>query len=117
MMNRTKEEIEENWNGTWKEILQREDGSIDIEQLKLELMDYSDMIGRMASLTSQITGNKLSYPTYPVPTILSVVQELQEEERNQQKIDDLEDGVCSLCEHEFNEDEITERSESDNYRD
>jgi len=94
---RTQEEIEANWNGTWKEILQREDGSIDIEQLKKELMDFSDMINRMSSLTCQLTRSRLSYPTYPVSTIMAVHEEVQNEEREQQQEDDREDGACSLC--------------------
>lgn len=113
---RTDEEIEDNWNGTWKEILERPDGSIDVVQLKKELMDFSDMIGRMASLTCEITGNRLSYPTYPVSTILFVKEEVDAQNEHQQKLDDLEDGVCSRCGHEFTEDEIDERSQSDSSR-
>lgn len=113
---RTKAEIEANWRNTWQEILQHPDGSIDVEQLKLELMDFSDMIDRMTSLTSQITGGRLSYATYPVSTIMFVAKEQEEENYNQQQKDDLEDGVCSMCGHEFDEDELAERSEPDSTR-
>ena len=44
-------DIESNYNAVWKEILEKEDGSIDMEQLKKELFDFSNMIGRMSSLT------------------------------------------------------------------
>lgn len=117
LQDRTQEEIEANWNRTWKEILQREDGSIDIEQLKKELMDFSDMIGRLTSLTSQLSGGRLSYPTYPVSTIMFVKKEVEQEEYLEQQQEDLKDGVCSMCGHEFDEDEIAERSESDSPRD
>jgi hypothetical protein len=70
-----KKQAEENWQSVWREILELPDGSIDVEQLKLELLDYSEMIQRMTSLTCQLTGHVLSYPTYPVETILSVHEE------------------------------------------
>ena len=114
LRDRTQEEIEANWNGTWREILQREDGSIDIEQLKKELMDFSDMIERLTSLTHQLTRGRLSYPTYPVSTIMFVKQEIEQEEYLEQQQEDLKDGVCSMCGHEFDEEEIAERSEPDN---
>lgn len=114
VQDRTSQEIETNWNRTWKEILELPDGSIDKEQLKKELMDFSDLIERMSSLTYTLTGGRLSYATYPQSTILFVKEEVDEENRRQQQKDDLEDGQCSLCGHEFDEDEITERSEPDN---
>lgn len=70
---------EENWNIIWKEILENPDGSINKEQLKLELADYSDMIDRMTTLTYRLTNGILSYPTYPVETILAVHEEVLED--------------------------------------
>lgn len=100
-MSHSKNEVELNWEDNWKEILELPDGSINVEQLKLELMDFSDMIHRTTQLTAYITGERLSYPTYDVATIKSVHQECLEEEREDQMKDDLEDGVCSWCEQEF----------------
>lgn len=97
----TDAEIESNWNGIWKEILQREDGSINVEQLKKELMDFSGMIGRLTSLTCQLTRGRLSYPTYPTSTIMVIKEEVDQEEYEQQQKDDIEDGVCSMCGHEL----------------
>jgi hypothetical protein len=93
----TNEEIEQNWLSVWKEILEKPDGSIDKEQLKKELMDFSDMINRMASLTSNVTDGRMSYSTYPVYAILEQMVEAQEEEREYQRNNDLEDGECSMC--------------------
>lgn len=98
---RSEKEVEHNWNHIWKEILQHPDGSIDVEQLKLELMDFSDMIGRITMLTSHISGNRLSYPVYSVETILQVEKEKLEEEREEQIEEDKKDGQCSLCDREF----------------
>lgn len=93
--------IEYDWEQIWKPILEKEDGSIDKEQLKLELHDYSEMIHRMSILTDRLTRSKLSYPTYPVDTIIEIMEEELEDERQDQIKDDKIDGVCSLCEREF----------------
>lgn len=97
----TPKEVEDNYNSTWKEILENPDGSINKEQLKLELMDFSEMISRMTSLTSYVTRGTLSYPTYPLETIIEVAEREREEELDDQKSDDREDGVCSLCDQEI----------------
>jgi hypothetical protein len=97
------EQLDENWNRTWKDILVKEDGSIDVEQLKKELMDYSDIISRMIHLTSEVSGNRLSYPTYTVPTILAAMKEVREEEEKDRIADDKECGVCSYCGRDYDE--------------
>lgn len=102
-MKTKKTDPEENWNEKWKGILQRSDGSIDIEQLKLELVDFEDMMDRIISLTSYMTQGRLSYATYGVDTIVQVHEECLEDERDYQKKDDRVDGVCSFCDREFDE--------------
>jgi len=94
-------DIESNYNAVWKEILEKEDGSIDMEQLKKELFDFSNMIGRMSSLTSIVTGGILSYPTYPLAAIVKQMKIYEDDKEAQQKENDREDGVCSLCNREF----------------
>lgn len=95
--------IENGWQNKWKEILENPDGSINVEQLKKELSDFDDLIDRMSTLTCFITRDRLSYPTYPVRTLIGVMEEIQEEERELQKREDSEDGSCSLCDREFEE--------------
>jgi hypothetical protein len=102
-MKRTDKEIEENWEGKWKEILLKEDGTIDVEQLKLELMDFQDLIDKIGTLTCELTRHRLSYPTYPVSTILQVHEECLEEELQDRIDDDKECGVCSFCDQEIEE--------------
>ena len=98
---RSLEEVEGNWRDIWRGILEKPDGSINIEQLKLELMDYSDMIDRMATLTCEVTAHKLSYPTYPIETILGVIREVEEDRMKDQKQEDLESGFCHFCEQDL----------------
>lgn len=55
---------DERW-AEWKEILKLSvDGKIDIYQLKLELMDFDDMIDRMSFITDLISNSNLSKSTY-----------------------------------------------------
>jgi hypothetical protein len=78
---------EENWKSIWQEILERPDGTIDINQLKLQLLDFSELIERMTDLTGRLTRGTLSYPTYPVDTIMEVHERVLEEEREQEEQD------------------------------
>lgn len=71
---------EEVYNRYWKGIIENSDGSINKEQLILELKDYHDMINRMTKLTYSLTNGMLSYPNYPVDTILEIHQEILENE-------------------------------------
>jgi len=101
MNKKMSKEIEDNWQNIWRDILEKPDGSINIEQLKLELMDYSDMIDRMTMLTCEITAHKLSYPTYPVETILEVMREAEQDHMDDQKQEDQEYGFCHFCEQKI----------------
>lgn len=78
-MSKKKNFPEENWNRKWKDILQNSDGSINVEQLKLELSDFEELIDRMEELTCRLTGQKLSYCTYAVDTIMNVAYETYED--------------------------------------
>ena len=55
---------EEYYNDYWKGILEKPDGSIDIEQLKKELYDYSEMEAKFSSLICYCTNGKLSKTNY-----------------------------------------------------
>lgn len=100
-MQNLKNKFEDGWQNKWKEILENLDGSINVEQLKKELFDFDDMIDRITELTCYMTFNKLSYPTYPVETIVAVHEDGLREIKEDQKKDDEHDGICSLCEREF----------------
>lgn len=91
------QEVEDNWNDTWKDILIKDDGTVDIEQLKKELFDFSEMIDRMVKVTCAMTRDRLSKPTYP-PHILIGEMELAIEEDIKDRIkDDKSNGHCSFC--------------------
>ena len=100
-MSKKDKEVESEWEDTWKDILVKEDGSIDVEQLKRELFDYSQMIDRMCTLTHEVTGYRLSKPNYPVSVIMDEVEDFREQELKNRMIDDREVGICSFCEQDL----------------
>lgn len=53
---------EDLWEGFWAGILQRADGSIDIDQLKRELHDFSLLIKSVSIVYSAVTGGVVSKP-------------------------------------------------------
>ncbi len=100
-MKESKKQIEDDWNKTWKDILLKKDGSIDMEQLKIELFDFSQMIDRMIKVTCAMTNDKLSKPTYPAHVLISIMEECKENNIEDRMIDDKYNGVCSFCEQDI----------------
>lgn len=68
-------EAEQVYQEFWKDIICNEDGSINIEQLKKELYDYSRVLDNVPAVYSEITGGMLSYPTYKSETVLNIFRE------------------------------------------
>ena len=67
-------DVEEEWE-FWKDIVCNEDGTINIEQLKKELCDFSLMIGEVPKVYVAVTGGTLSKPLYYADTVISVFKE------------------------------------------
>ena len=67
-------DVEEEWE-FWKDIVCNEDGTINVEQLKKELCDFSLMIGEVPKVYSAVTGGMLSKPHYYADTVISVFNE------------------------------------------
>lgn len=66
--------IEKSWE-FWKDIICHEDGSINIEQLKLELCDSYLLINEVPKVYDEVTGGLLSKPYYYADTIVSIFNE------------------------------------------
>lgn len=67
-------DVEEEWE-FWKDIVCNEDGTINVEQLKKELCDFSVMIGEVPKVYSAVTGGRLSKQLYYADTVISVFNE------------------------------------------
>lgn len=59
----------------WKGIILGEDGSVNMDQLKLELCDFYTMINEVPKVYCEVTGGILSKPTWSAKTVLSYFEE------------------------------------------
>lgn len=68
------DEIEQNWKDNWEEILMK-DGVVDLEQLKKELFDFSNLINDATKVYCHVSGGRLSYPSYSAKTVISAYED------------------------------------------
>lgn len=66
-------EPQEGWDNFWKDILVLPDGSIDVEQLKKELADFSQLIRNVPEIYMTATGGMISNPLTTQDAVLSVI--------------------------------------------
>jgi hypothetical protein len=72
----------------WKEIVERPDGTLNLDQVARELHDYWGLMRRVAEVYDNVTGGRISKPeTMPGPVINRVNERIDEAER--EVIDDL----------------------------
>ena len=71
-MNNNENEVFETF---WKEIIMDEDGNINMDQLKLELLDFYNMINEVPKVYSAVTGGILSKPTWSAGDVLDYFDE------------------------------------------
>lgn len=53
---------EEEFEAFWKDLIIRPDGKIDLEQIKKELYDFSQLLVFVSKVYDHITGGKISKP-------------------------------------------------------
>jgi len=88
--------VEENWNDFWKDIVTKEDGTIDIEQVKKELYDYSQYMHETSKVYDAVTRGRVSKPN----TLASAVIGEYEADINENYInkDDAKELIDNLKE-------------------
>jgi len=67
-------DVEKEWD-YWKTIVCNEDGTINVNQLKLELCDYSFMLGEVPKVYMEVTGGMLSKPHYYADGVIKAFNE------------------------------------------
>lgn len=67
-------DVEQEWE-FWKTIVCNEDGTINVEQLKKELRDYSFMLHEVPKVYIEVTGRTLSKPHYYAESVIKVFKE------------------------------------------
>lgn len=68
-------EVEQIYQEFWKNIICKEDSSIDIDAVKCELADYYRMLQEVPTVYYEVTGGMLSKPLYKAETVLSYFRE------------------------------------------
>lgn len=106
-------DLEENWNGKWKEILEKEDGSIDVEQLKKELADFQDLIDKHIDFVAYATGSRLSKATYKLSSLKQAHDDYIEELLEDARKDAVEDYKTLMGIDDDRDDELLEDEEED----
>ena len=69
------DKVEEVWQEFWKDIVCDESGTINLEQLKKELYDYSIVLNEVPKVYCEITDNLLSKPFYNAETVLGIFRD------------------------------------------
>lgn len=67
-------DVEQEWE-FWKGIVCNEDGTINIDQLKKELCDFSVMINEVPKVYCEVTGNAMSKPLYYADDVIAMFNE------------------------------------------
>jgi hypothetical protein len=67
--------VEETWESFWKPIVTNKDGTINLEQLKKELADFSFIMEQVPKVYCHITGDKMSYVTYRAEDVIRVADD------------------------------------------
>lgn len=95
------ETVEEEWNNFWKGIVCNPDGSINIEQVKKELSDFSFVLSQVPKVYCHITGSLLSKVMYQAETVIAKADEYYEqayEEDRESDRKDLKEQQIALAE-------------------
>ncbi len=69
------EDYEKEYEDFWKDIIENKDGSINLDQLKRELFDYSYLINNIPKLYDEITGSCISKPNTHIKHVIQKVNE------------------------------------------
>ena len=85
------ETVEEEWNNFWKGIVCNPDGSINIEQVKKELADFSFVLSQVPKVYCHITGSLLSKVMYQAETVIAKADEYYEQAYEEDRESDRKD--------------------------
>jgi len=64
-------DVEKDWDEFWKPLVTKEDGTVDMEQVKKELSDYNMILEEVPKVYEHVTGGTLSKPNYPADVVIT----------------------------------------------
>lgn len=92
-----KNSVDEEWKLFWKPIVCKEDGTINIEQVKKELHAFSYLMEQIPKVYCHITGSRMSKVFYPAETVISVSDDYQQEVIEQAVKDELGEREAAVA--------------------
>lgn len=72
-------DYEQKWEEVWKEICTNADGSINLDQIKRELYDFSIVMHNVSQVYDHITGGRISKPNTDAGAVVQVADEYYDE--------------------------------------
>jgi len=75
----------------WKPIIENPDGTINMEQLKKELSDFSMVMENVTNVYCHITGSTLSKCTYHAHVVTNMADEYYQKQQDEQVSETLKD--------------------------
>ncbi len=72
--------VEQKYQEFWKDIVENPDGTLNIEQVKKELSDYSMVMDIASKVYCSITRGRISKPNTNADCIIQVVEDLQQDD-------------------------------------
>ena len=93
--------VDQEWDEFWKGIICNEDGTINMQELKNNLYDFSFVLEQVPKVYCHITGNTLSKVMYKAETVISVAddyfnKELEEAVKTELDEQEIEDSWISV---------------------
>lgn len=84
--------VEEIWESFWKPIVSNEDGTINIEQVKKELADFSFVMEQVPKVYCHITGDMMSKVMYRADDVIRMADDHFNEQLKEALKDELEES-------------------------
>ena len=104
---RRMEEVEKVYQEFWKDIVENEDGTLNVEQVKKELADFSMVMDNCSSAYEEMSGSLITKPNTYFSEVLKIFQEkfwnvdfVKDDIRDMlNDVDDIEELKSSLTEY------------------
>jgi hypothetical protein len=84
-------QVQKTWDDFWKEIVCSPDGTINIDQVKKELSDFSFLLEQIPAVYMHITGGKMSKVMYRAEDVIKLADNYFNEQLEEAVKDELED--------------------------
>lgn len=84
-------EVEREWQEFWKDIVIRPDGSVDLEQMKKELADFSMVMEHCRQAYGWMTNDRVTKVNTEFETVKAIAEEIRSEEIEEALKEERED--------------------------